>query len=235
MRFPRFLFSPDPVVGGSQTAAGQGGQPPSAPPVQGQDGRDSSEEARSKGFAHGHREARKELLGELGFQSVDELKVAIGGLRDSAARTEAKKLAEQQEREALAIELAKTRQEAERLKKDADQLAGLRDQLRLGRIRAAAIEAGILPDAADLALADLGGVVRWDAQFKELLVHDEQGQPTATTVADLFKAQRALRKRVSEAESCEPQLIAQGAVELREIRHDRSPCIRRRGPRGPRG
>jgi uncharacterized small protein (DUF1192 family) len=133
------------------------------------------------------------LLGELGFQSVDELKVAIGGLRDSAARTEAKKLAEQQEREALAIELAKTRQEAERLKKDADQLAGLRDQLRLGRIRAAAIEAGILPDAADLALADLGGVVRWDAQFKELLVHDEQGQPTATTVADLFKAHREKR------------------------------------------
>lgn len=173
---------------GTQNTKAEGEPAPSAPPSD-----DVLKVERSKGYAHGYKESRAELLRELGLESLDDVKARLGDLAKREEAEEARRLAEQQEREALATELTESRRQLTKLATVTGQLDSLRDKVRLGRIRDAARAAGCRDDAVDLVVVDVQQRIGWDEKFSEVFVLGDDGKPTETPIADLLKEHRDQR------------------------------------------
>lgn len=181
-------------AGTAQTSQGTG-EPTIAPagqPGQPQSGQDQIDRKviESRAHAHGRSEGTKELLSRLGLTSVEELSAVVSSHREAAQATEARDMAEREEKIALAAKLAGAERKLADAARFERRYAELRGALKADRIKAAVLGAQCLPDAADDAARALAEHVKWSEGDEEQL--------EVFSLADPSKKLGSLAELVSE-------------------------------------
>ncbi len=179
-------------AGTAQTSQGSG-EPPIAPagqPGQPQSGQEFDRKAiESRAHAHGRTAALKELATSHGFTSVEEMGAFVASHRQADDAAAAQATAEREEKTQLATKLAAAERKIAGLQATEKQLGELREAIKGDRIRAAVLEAGCLPDAADLAVVAVADRVKWSEDFSALEVY---------SLADPAKKLESLAELVAE-------------------------------------
>lgn len=127
-------------------------------------------------YAKARREFKAELLQKWGASSLEEVSAIMSDVAKARQEAEQAKLVEQQKKEELAKRLIERETELKQLSEYRERYGKLRESLKHDRLSAAALRAGVLSDAVDIAVMAINDVAEWDGDELRFRTLDGAGE-----------------------------------------------------------